>query len=231
MKQQSQSKAIIFDSGTLISFSMNGVTDILEKLRGIFDGKFIITPDVKREVIDRPLQIKKFSLEALKIKHLLDMKILELPSSIGLNDKDVARRTSEMLDRANSTYRGGRDIHVIDYGEASCLAVSKMLSEKGIENVIAVDERTTRMLVEKPENLKDLLERKLHTRITLVKKGFESFKNFKVIRSVELIYVSWKKGLVELKDGNYVLDALLYALKFKGCAVSSEEIEEIKKMK
>ena len=53
-----QSKAIIFDSGTLISFSMNGVTEELEKLKGIFEGKFLITPDVKREVIDRPKQRK-----------------------------------------------------------------------------------------------------------------------------------------------------------------------------
>ena len=227
--KMTKTKAIIFDSGTLISLSMNGITDILEKLKGIFDGKFIITNDVKKEVIDRPLKIKKFSLEALKIKHLLDKKILEMPFSAGLNEKEVARKTEEMLNRVNSTYIGGRDIHIIDYGEASCLAVSKMLSEKGIENVIAVDERTTRMLGEKPENLANLLEKRLHVKIKQNIDNYNFFRGFKFIRSAELVYVAYKKGLVDLKNGN-VLDALLYAMKFKGCAISGDEIKEMEKL-
>lgn len=224
-----QEKVIIFDSGTLISFSMNGVTDILEKLKGIFNGKFIITNDVKKEIIDRPLQIKRFSLEALKIKHLLDNKIIEMPSALGLNDKEIFKKTNEILNKANSTYKGGHDIHIINYGEASCLAVSKMLNEKGIENLIAVDERTTRMLGEKPENLSKLLEKKLHTKIISNKNNFDFFKGFKFIRSAELAYVAYKKGLIDLKNGD-VLDALLYAMKFKGCAISNEEINEIKRL-
>jgi hypothetical protein len=231
MKQQSPEKVIIFDSGTLISFSMNGVTDILEKLKGIFSGKFIITADVKREIIDRPLQIKKFSLEALKLKQLLDKKIIEMPLSVGLNDKEVGRKTAEMLNRANTTYREkNRDIHIIDSGEASCLAVSKMLNEKGVENIIAIDERTTRMLGEKPENLAKLLEKRLHVKINSDKADYNFFKNFKFIRSAELVYVAYKKGLIDLKNGN-VLDALLYAMKFKGCAISDDEIKEIERMK
>ena len=228
--KQNTDRAIIFDSGTLISFSMNGVTEIIEKLKGIFDGRFIITPDVKHEVIDRPLQIKKFSLEALKIKSLLDKKILEMPGAIGLNEKEVSRKTGEMLRIANSTYQDKkRDIHIIDSGEASCLAVSKMLNEKGYETVIAVDERTTRMLGEKPENLAELLEKRLHVKIIPNKNNYSAFKGLKFIRSAELAYVAYKKGLIDLKNGD-VLDALLYAMKFKGCAISGDEIREIERM-
>lgn len=227
---KNQNKVIVFDSGTLISFSMNGVTDVLEKLREIFDGKFIITQDVKKEVIDRPLQIKKFGLEALKIKSLLDKKVIELPAAVGLNEKEVFRRTKDMLEKANSTYISGkRDIHIIDSGEASCLAVSNMLSEKGYNVVIAVDERTTRMLGEKPENLAKLLEKKLHVKINPSKNNYKFFKGFQFIRSAELIYVAYKKGLVDLKNGN-VLDTLLYAMKFKGCAISGDEIREIERI-
>ena len=227
MKQQ---KAIIFDSSTLISFSMNGVTEYLEKLRQVFNGKFIITFDVKGEVIDRPMQIKKFSLEALKLKQLLDKKIIEMPSSVGLNDKEVARRTDEILNMANSTYKDkNRNIHIIDSGEASCLAVSKMLNEKGFITVIAVDERTTRMLGEKPENLGKLLEKRLHVKINPNRNAYNFFKGFRFIRSAELVYVAYKKGLIDLKNGD-VLDALLYAMKFKGCAISGDEIKEIKKL-
>ena len=54
-------KAIIFDSGTLISFSMNGLLPELRELKKIFNGKFLITKDVKREVIDKPIKIKEKS--------------------------------------------------------------------------------------------------------------------------------------------------------------------------
>jgi hypothetical protein len=226
----SKQKAIIFDSGALISFSMNGATDILEKLRKIFSGKFIITQDVKSEIIDRPLHIKKFSLEALKLKKLLDEKVLEMPSSLGLNEKEVASKTREVLDRANTAYRDGkRDIHIIDLGEASCMAVSKMLGEKGFETAIAVDERTTRMLAEKPENLQKLLEKRLHVKINSDRENYSFFRGFRFMRSAELAYIAYKKGLIDYRNGN-VLDALLYAMKFKGCAISGDEIREMEKM-
>lgn len=133
---------------------------------------------------------------------------------------------------ANSFFMSPKEpVRLLHLGEASCLALSEMLNKEKIKNVIVIDERTTRMLIEKPENLRELLIRKLHTNISLVKQNFEYFKNFQVIRSAELIYVAWRKGLVELKDGIFILDALLYAIKSKGCAISSDEIEEIKKLK
>ena len=79
-------RAIIFDSGALISFSMNGITMILKELKDVFNGKFLITPEVKKEVIDVPLKIKKFELEALKIKEMLDDGVLEMPFSLGISD-------------------------------------------------------------------------------------------------------------------------------------------------
>src|SRR3989344_9606387 len=82
-------KAIIFDSGALISFSMNGITRIIKELRGAFKGKFLITSEVKKEIIDVPIKIKKFELEALKIKRLLDDGVLELPSSLGISDSEI----------------------------------------------------------------------------------------------------------------------------------------------
>ena len=124
-----------------------------------------------------------------------------------------------------------KPVRMIQIGEASCLALGKLLNEKGIENVISVDERTTRILVEKPQNLKDLLEKKLHTRIEIKNNSFGYFKDFKIIRSSEILYVAWKKEMIEINDGELLLDALLYAVKFKGCAISFDEIEEIKKFK
>ena len=225
-------KAIIFDSGTLISFSMNGLLDLVKKLKGIFNGKFLITSQVKEEIIDKPIKIKRFELEALRIKQLLDQGVLELTDAIGVKQTEVDKKTKEILDIANNTFiSDGKGIHIIDSGEASCLALSKILDQKKIKNVIAVDERTTRILGEKPENLKKLLGKRLHTNINPKPQNFRFFGGFNFIRYAELVYVAYKKGLVDLKDGELVLDALLYAMKFKGCAISGDEIREIEKLK
>lgn len=223
---------IIFDASTLISLSMNGLLGELKKLKGVFNGKFIITKEVKEEVIDKPIKVKRFELEALRVKEMLDEGVLELPESLEIRSDEIASKTEQLQKIANSMFVGDRgEIKLIHRGEASALALSRILLDKKIPHVIAIDERTTRMLGEKPEKLKELLERKLNTRIKLVREDFKYFKGFKFIRSSELMYVAWKKNLVELKNGGSVLDALLWAVKFKGCAISGDEINEIMRIK
>jgi hypothetical protein len=229
MKQTSE-KAIIFDSSTLINFTMNGLLTEFRGLKELFGGKFLITKEVASEIIEKPMKIKRFELEALKLNELLTDKIIELPSSLGIEEKTISKTTLEIMNKANNTFFGrGNAIHLIDLGESSCLALSNILSERGIRNVLSVDERTTRLLVEKPENLFSLLQKKLHTDITAKKENFQFFKNFKFIRSTELIYIAYKKGIVKLKNHD-VLDALLYALKLNGCSITEEEINDIKKI-
>src|SRR3989344_6065592 len=219
-------KILIFDSGSLISLSINGLLEELKKLKKIFNGEFIITKEVKKEVVDNPIKIKMYELEALKIQNLIDEGCLNMPDKIGITDKEITNLMFKLMNFANTMFIGNRnEIQLIQQGETSCLALSKILNEKKIKNVLVVDERTTRMLVEKPENLKELLEKKMHTNVK-----FKESNGFKIIRSTELIYIAYKKGLINLR-GKEVLDALLYALKFKGCAISSEEIEEIKNIK
>ena len=223
-------KAIIFDAGALITISMNGLDKEIRGLKSIFDGAFLITQQVKKEVIDKPLTIKSFELEALRTKKLLDDKVIELAETYGFDNKSIENKSDEIMNVANSLFMSPKEpVKLLHLGEASCFALSDLLNKKNIKNVIV--ERTARMLIEKPENLRELLIRKLHTNISLVKQNFAYFKNFQVIRSAELIYVAWKKDLVELKDGIFLLDALLYVVKFKGCVISLDEIEEIKKMK
>ena len=223
-------KAIIFDSGALISFSMNGITELIRELKKIFSGKFLITSEIYNEIVDKPIKIKRFELEALKLKALVDEGVLEMPGSLGIKDSEIEKKANEILNIANSTFQGkGKDIHILDKGECAGLALSRILDEKKVKNVLAVDERTTRLLVEKPENLKAIFEKKMNTKVTFKRENFKYFKGVKIIRSAELAYVAYKKGLVKLKN-NAVLDALLYAMKFKGAAISGDEIEEIKKL-
>jgi hypothetical protein len=221
-------KAIIFDSSTIINFALNGILDILENLKKIFPGKFIITREVKLEIIDKPLSNKKYELEALQIKRLLDTKIIELPSVIGIKDEEVTKKTREILNYVNNSFSAKNNfIHLIDDGEASCAALSLICNQKNIENLFSVDERTMRMLCENPLNLKKILEMKLHTKIIL-RSDFKTLKDIKCIRSPELVFLAYKKRITEI-TGNNALDALLYATKFKGASISTQEIVELKK--
>ena len=209
---------------------MAGLIPELKELKKIFKGKFIITKEVKSEIIDRPLTIKRFELEAMMLQELIDSGILEMPSSLNVSDAEIMEKTEQIMNIANNTFTGKeRNIHLIDLGESSCLALSRILTEKKIENIVVVDERTTRLLGEKPENLKKYMESKLHFSLSENKSNYKFFQGFKFIRSTELMYVAYKKGIIKIKNKN-LLDALLYALKFKGTAISDDEINEIKRI-
>lgn len=221
-------KILIFDSSSLINFTMNGLTNLIEDLRKIFPGKFIITSYVKYETIDRPSTIRKYELGSLQIKKLLDNKTLEMPESINMKDQEIKELTRDILNKVNHSYFAQEFMHIIDEGEASCLAVSLLAEKKGIESVIVIDERTTRMIVENAENLRKLFQSKLHTRVDL-KANFSYLKNPRFIRSCELVFVAYKKGLVKIDDDK-LLEALLYAAKYKGCAISEDEIKEIERL-
>ncbi|MBI2508099.1 hypothetical protein HYV89_04045, partial [Candidatus Woesearchaeota archaeon] len=91
------------------------------------------------------------------------------------------------------------------------------------------DERTTRLLGEGPENLEELMMKKLHYKVELVRKNFSVFSQFKFIRSTELVYVAYKKGILRVQ-GPKVLEAALYATKFKGSSASFDEINVLKKL-
>jgi len=224
-------KAIIFDSSTLINFAINGLLPEFRELKKLFDGKFLITTEIVGEIIDKPMKIKRFELEALKIKELITDKILEMPSSLGIDENKISRMTTEVMNLANNTFFGqGNAMHIIDIGESSCLALSKLLNEKEIKNVLSVDERTTRLLCEKPENLMAIFQKKLHTDLKMKKENFKSFQGFKFIRSTELIFIAYKKGIVKLRNHDNVLDALLYAMKLNGCSISDIEINEMKRL-
>jgi len=223
-------KALIFDAGPIINFSMNGLLDLLKDLKNSFDGKFLITEAVKYEVVDKPLTIPRFELGALRVQNLIEEKILELPPSLNIQNEIIKKESQRLINIANQCiYSRNTWINIMSEGETSCLALSNELTKRNIQNIIAIDERTTRILAEKPENLQRIFSEKLHSNVKVNRSNLEEFSKFRFIRSTELIYVAYKKGLLKVKGKN-VLEAALYATKFKGSSVSFEEIEELKKL-
>lgn len=223
-------KALIFDSGTLINFSMNGLLYLLEKLKKVSDIKFLITLKIKNETIDRPITIQRFELEALQLKQLIDNNTIELPDSLGITQEELIEKTNSLKNLANSLlYQKDHPIEIVSDGEMSCLALSDTLTKRGIENLIAIDERTTRILTENPKNLEKLISNKIHQQVKLSSKNLSEFKKFRFIRSTELVFVAYKKGLSNIKDKR-ALEAMIYATKFKGSAISWDEINVLKKL-
>jgi len=222
-------KYLIFDAGPIISMTMNGMLPIIEKLKGVFDGEFVLTPAVKHEVVDRPMKIKKFKLEALQVQDMISRGVFKMSGDI-IPDQKLDKETKKIKKVSNSVLRATHSkekISIIHEGEASCLAFASLC---GADNAIVIDERTTRMLTEAPNDLERMMEKKLHTPLDADLGLIEGLKKFKFIRSAELLFVAYKKGLVPIKGSKDVLDALLYGVKFKGCAISSGEIEEIKRL-
>lgn len=218
-------KYLIFDAGPLITLTMNGLLDVLETLKKNFNGEFIITPKVRYEVIDKPMGIKEYELEGVKIQSLLESGVLKLSSEV-ISDKMLEKETKKIMHALNSTFIAKKEIHLIQEGEASCIAFSRLCQK---ENMIVVDERTTRLLTEDPINFKEMMEKRLKTKISVNNQHLKFVKDIKYIRSAELLYIGYKKGLLKWKN-KQLLDALLYGVRHKGAAISSNEIEDIKKL-
>ncbi len=209
---------------------MNNLDYLLKNFVEKTDIKFIIPKDVKKEIIDTPYKSKKYKLEAIRMKNNLNKKIINTPEEIGIKNKQIENKTREILKKTNKIFYTKKDwMKIIHKGEASCLALSLIANEKNIKNLVVIDERTTRMLIENPLNLKKLFEKKLHTKIKFNNPGtLKDLKKIQIIRSSEIIYLAYKKNMIDLKNGD-ILDALLNAVKFKGCSISQEEIDKIKK--
>lgn len=229
-KNNGKMKIVIMDSSSIISLAMNNLLYLLERMKKS-DVRFIIPDDVKREVVENPIHIKRYELEALVIRQIIKQGILEAPEAIDISSNEVDSERKRFMDIANHTFKAQDEwVRIVSNGEIACLALAEILRGKGISSVIMVDERTTRMLCEKPENLRKLFESKLHTKIYAETGNFRFFSEFRIIRSSELCYIAYKKGLIGIADGKQLIDALLYAVKFKGCAISGKEIEFLKKI-
>ena len=89
-----------------------------------------------------------------------------------------------------------------------------------------------------------MLEKKLHTKIIINKENLNYFKketrNIKIIRSSELMIIAYELGLFKdyedikkLIENNFkkeLLNGILWGLRLKGCAISTDEINEIIKI-
>lgn len=221
-------KILFFDTGPVISLVMSRLVEIIPKLKERFGGKFYITPAVRRELVERPIEIRRFEFEALQVLKLINEGIFEV------YDKVPQRRVEEMERLANSSFRiKNKTMDIMQSGEMESVACAM---EKGAEAVV-MDERTLRLFVENPTEMEKLLEIRFKRDVIPDSQKMRQFSQLmqgvKIVRSIELVGVAYKLGILDnyipkLKDGKKILlEAVLWGTKFNGCAVTGEEIEDI----
>jgi len=226
-------KTIIFDTGSIISLVTNNLLWTLEPLKKQFQGEFYITPAVKEELIEKPLRTKRFELEAMQVFQYLKKGIVKV-----VKDEKIKKTANKLINLANHSFKAhGKWIKIVHDAEIEVLAADSVLDSEAV----VIDERTVRMLLENSLKLTELMEKRLHCKIKPNKNNIKDFKKIledvQIIRSTELITIAYRLGLLNdylLKEiespKKRLLDAALWALKIRGCAISKKEIEEIIKL-
>jgi hypothetical protein len=224
-------KILFFDAGPVITLVLSRLYWLIPELKKRFGGKFYITPAVKYELVDRPLTVKRFEFEALQVMRMIREGALEIYEQVPKGKVEETKRI------ANSAFRvRNKGIDLVQEGE-----MESVISASYLEGAaVVMDERTLRLMIESGPKMKELLTQRFHHPIEVdasrVRQFAKQFGSVQIIRSVELIGVAYRLGLLdrylpERKGGNeLLLDAVLWSAKFNGCAVTEQEIEEIKGM-
>lgn len=244
MKLPSTDKYLVFDAGPIISLALNNLLWTLKPLKEQFGGRFLISKPVLDELILTPLRIHRFEFEALQTLSLVKEGILEVIA----HDEELRKAAGVLMNLANDSFvYEGRSMKIVHEGEMSSLAIALKVKA----DAYVIDERNTRMLIESPLDLKNLLEKKLHTKIDVKRNsiaGFSSAAKISVLRSSELVLAAYKLGLLDkfVPDKEYarecagpdmtgsgpkriLLNSALWAVKLNGCAIPTYEIERVVK--
>jgi len=225
-------KSIFFDAGPIISLAMNNLLWLLQELKKVYPGDFYISQAVKKEVIDKPFSGKRFKFEAMQVMSVVESKVLEVNY-----DKKIEKISQKLMDVANKCFMAkGNYIQIVHMGEIETLAGAIVFGSE----LVVIDERTTRLLIENPNGLLELLQHKLHMPIKMVKENIAEFsrltKNIRISRSVELAVIAYEKGILDrllpqvANPKKELLDGVLWGIKLNGCSVSRREIEQILKI-
>ena len=227
------------DSSSLISLTDSCFVHVIYFLKKKYSGRFIIPPSVEKECVEQPMHIRNYALHAIRLKraiaeNMIDVVEAKPEKAAVLQDKTAPigaggsnRAAEEMRFIANKIFHvEGTPLRLLHAGEADVISLAL---ELGVDNIL-MDERTTRMLVEDPEALRQHLEHELGKQIGINEESLSAFsratKRLRFFRSTELILLAHEKGYFadygELE--REAVEASLYKLKYSGCAIGFEEI-------
>jgi len=217
--------SIVCDSSSLISFSETCNIEAIGFVKKKSGARFLIPEEVRQEIFVRPLKLPKYEFSAIRLNQLLEEGIVERAFPPELENK-----TNEFLSIANNLFFvRGNPIELIQRGEAQCLAVMQSLNA----DALLIDEKTTRLLVESPEQLLQRISGEYENKISVEQDALSQFRKktreIFVMRSSELLAIAAEKGFFQ-QYGDFeekAFKAGLRALRNAGCSIAEEEIKQI----
>src|SRR3989338_2719386 len=128
-------KTLFFDAGPVISLVMSRLAWLLPELKKLYGGKFYITPAVYKELVERPLSVKRFEFEALQVQKFIRDGTLQLYPSIPVE------KVKGLIALANSSFSiRGKAVEIIQSGEMESVTCARELGA-----AVVMDERTLRL--------------------------------------------------------------------------------------
>ncbi len=211
---------IVCDSSSIIALVSNCLLDLLPK----FNANFVIPEYVRYEIFDYPYTTKRFGFEAMRTALAFGNFIKVMKADEKLTEKILRLANSIFLVR-------NKPIKILHRGEADAISLLKKIKA----GALLVDERITRLLIENPQKIAELLEVRTKVKVKLNYSALDALekilRGIRVIRSSELFAVAVKRGYINWDyPKREILEKGLYALKFSGCAISEEEISQIVKL-
>jgi predicted nucleic acid-binding protein len=219
------SSRIIFDASTLISLSEKCFFHLLERIQSHSNARFLISESVWKETVETPQRIKRFELNAERVKEAVETGWLEIVQPT----RESGKLAEQIADWSNHAFFiEKKPFAILQAGEIESMALYVSLKAQAL----AIDERTCRMLIEEPARLQNYIGMKQDKKVKRNDENIQSiqelFRKAVIVRSVDLLAWAYRHGLFkfELDQNIHALEAALYAVKFSGCSVSGEEIEQ-----
>ena len=162
-------KTIVVDSSSIITLSSSCLIRLMKHLANEEGISFVIPESVYNESVKRPVKIKRFELNAVRIRDAVEEGYLKLARTT----PEITREMHRMHDitMRMCTIRG-RECRLVDLGEAETLALAKKLGS----DTLLIDERTTRTLIEGPDRLAEFLKRRHGVPVQLNKSAISEFR-------------------------------------------------------
>ncbi len=223
--------AFIFDSSSVISMASNCLLATLKLLHENFNVNFYFGKRVVEETVNQALSSKRYKLEGFRILEMIKNGVFIIAPITELN-----LRIDEFLRLSNKIFFArGTFIKIIHKGEAESVILAKEFNCP-----LVIDEKTTRQLIENPYNLRDLLQKRLHTQVNInqnnLNKCKDIYNGIRIVRSTEIAAFAFEKGYFKSFESKnklaihnsrkMVLEALLWGLKLNGCSISENEIDD-----
>lgn len=219
---------ILIDSGPIITITTSALLPMLGKFKQKYDVQFLITESVRKELVDVPLNIKRFELEAIYVSNEIKKENL-IVANPGKELEDLTQKIANIMNSiilVNNT-----PLELMHHAELETLAY-------GIINnidIICVDERNTRLLIEDPWLLSKIIGSRLHKKTTVNEQKYNDLKlivkNLKIVRSSELAIKAIKDEIISFNkvvDKKELVNAVLWNFKLHGCTISINDIEKAK---